>query len=1139
MTHRPFRRIVSFSKPLALVLFTATLMPLALADVNPHPRMIRDPDLSKTQIVFRYADDLWLVPREGGLATPLASPPGSESSPQFGPEGKAIVFSGNYDGNSDLYKISTDGGVPQRLTWHPAPERLTDWTKDGDLIFYSFRQSMGPRVTQLFRMSSEGGMPVRLPVPYGAKASISPDGNWLAYTPYDRDSRTWKRYQGGMQTDIWLFNLETHEFRVAADSAGTDSEPMWHGKQLYYLSDAGPAHRRNVWVVDPFGGNQSRQVTRFKKQDIRYLSMGPGPKGQGEIVLQNGAKLFLLDLASEKLTEVKVRIPGARPTLRAHRVDASKRLNSYSLSPSAKRVALIGRGDLWTAPAEHGSPRNLSRTSGVYERGATWSPDGRSIAYFADEGEQYELFITPSDGKGDTKQLTKDGQRFRTNIDWSPDSKKIVIQDNAGRIELVDVESGKKTEIVDSPGRENPAISWSADSRFIAYSLAGEGLRNSSIWIYDVEKAKARQLSSELFNDTQPTFDRKGEYLFFASNRHFSPSYGDLAADFIYAGTDMLLVVPLKADQASPFAAKSDEESFDDDGKADEKQDKKTDDKQDKKDKKDKGKTKDKKKGDKDDSSEDAKKDKKDEAPKFEIDFDGFEKRAMAIPVDPGNFGHLAVNDKGQLIYARFPARGSGDKPAIKLFDLSDDEKKEKDVAKDAGGFELSADGKNMLVLKHGSAFIQKAAAGAEKDAKKIITDGMTTLIDPREEWRQIIWDVWRLERSYFYDPNMHEVDWDGVRDRTLAMLPDAATRADVDFLIREMIAELNIGHAYYRPAPPEHKSPRMSVGMLGVDFALENGAYRITKIYEGGPWDVDARGPLSQPGIKASEGDYLLAVNGVPVDVSKEPWAAFQGLVGHPIILTLSEKPTPGDEAREIIVEPLRSEFSLRFRSWIEANRAYVEKATDGQVGYIYVPDTGIRGQNELVRQYYGQLRKKALIIDERWNGGGQIPTRFIELLNRPVTNYWALRNSDSWIWPADAHHGPKTMLINGLAGSGGDAFPFYFRQAGLGPLIGRRTWGGLVGISGVPGLIDGAGVTVPAFAFYEKNGTWGIEGHGVEPDIDVLDDPSKMVDGGDPQLDRAIDEMLAAIKKNPFNPVPHPDYPDRSGMGIPVDER
>jgi len=521
---------------------------------------------------------------------------------------------------------------------------------------------------------------------------------------------------------------------------------------------------------------------------------------------------------------------------------------------------------------------------------------------------------------------------------------------------------------------------------------------------------------------------------------------------------------------------------------------------------------------------------------KVAIDFEGFEARAIQLPVRRGNFANLAVNDRGQLFYARVPSQGSDDQPSIRLFDLKDEKREEKTVATGSSSFQISADGKKLLVIRGMGATIQDAAPGATGEA--VVTAGMTASVDPRAEWRQMFLDAWRIERDFFYDPNMHGVDWKAVREQYGRMLEDAVNREDVSYVISEMIAELNVGHAYYFGGDVQAQ-PSVSVGLLGADLELNDGAFRIARIYRGGPWDSDARGPLDQPGMKVKEGDYLLAVNGVPIDTTKDPWAAFQGMAEQTVTLTVSSRPKPDSDAREVVVKLLAADGHLRYREWIERNRAHVEKQTGGRVGYIYVPDTGINGQNDLVRQFVGQRGKDALIIDERWNGGGQIPTRFIELLNRPLTNYWARRDHADWAWPPDAHFGPKVMLINGLAGSGGDAFPWYFRQAGLGKLVGTRTWGGLIGISGYPPLVDGATVTAPSFAFYEKDGSWGVEGHGVDPDIEVLDDPALMVNGRDPQLDTAIKVVMDELKRNPPPAPKRPPYPNRRGFGLDPKDR
>lgn len=1220
--------------------------------VSPHAGMLRYPDVSATHIVFSYANDLWIVPREGGSAAPLASPPGQELYPKFSPDGRSIAFVGNYDGNQDLYTISLSGGPSARVTHHPGTEILTGWAPGADgagdrLMFQTNSFSGRDRILELWTVGAQGGLPVKAPVPYGANGAVSADGQWLAYTPHSIDTRTWKRYRGGMATDIWLYSLRDGTSRKITDWEGMDTLPMWQGSTVYYLSDQGASHKLNLWSFDTATGRRA-QVTNFDEFDVKWPSIGPGPNGRGEIVFQYGPRLQLLDLGTNVMRAVDVTIPGDRPRLRERATQVSGNVSDWDISPSAKRVAVAARGDLWTLPAKHGSARNLTRTSGANERTVSWSPDGKSLAYLSDETGEYELYTRPADGKGEPKRLTHDGRAFRYLGGWSPDSKKIVLYEKSGEIKLIDAESGDVTLVDTDPLAQGPVtVNWSHDSAWITYERGDEENRLTSVWLYNLESGEKHRVTGPMFSSQSPVFDRKGDYLYFATNRAFAPMYGELDTGFIYAGTEVIAAAPLRKDVKHPLLPKSDEEE----GKKDDKKDK------DKADgaKKDNGD--DEKGGDKakDEAAQDdgvsgtwtgtatggplpaggaaitmtldvgadgsvkgslsagdmagtiksGTYDKgsgaltlelefpggvlatitgtiegksftgraispqmpgpvelkaertagakggdqdgaggKDSKPreKVTIDLEGLEGRTYQLAIPRGSFGQVAVNDKGELIYARIPTRGAEGSASVKLFDPADEKQEEKEVASGGGGFILTADGKHILLVRGSSALIGPAQAGSKTEA--VVTAGMLASIDPRAEWRQVFNEAWRIQRDFFYDPTMHGVDWPAMRERYGKMVDDCASREDVGYVISEMISELNVGHAYYQAGASGEETPTMQVGLLGCDFELAQGeggasAYRIARIIRGAPWDLDARGPLTAPGVDVKEGDYLLAVNGAPLDTAKDPWAAFQGVVGRGVTITVSEEPILNDKARDVVVEPVANDYRIRYRDWIERKRRHVEERTGGKVGYIYVPSTGVDGQNDLVRMFYGQKGKQALIIDERWNSGGQIPTRFVELLNRPVTNYWARRDGVDWMWPPDAHFGPKCMLINGLSGSGGDAFPAYFRQAGLGKLIGTRTWGGLVGISGNPGLVDGAGVTAPTFGYYENDGTWGIEGHGVDPDIMVIDDPAQMKDGADPQLDAAIEHILGEIQRTPYRAPKRPTYPNRSGMGLPDSDR
>jgi len=1149
----------------------------------PDASMLRYPDISADRIVFVYANGIWSVPIAGGVAQPVADPPGFESFPRFSPDGASVAFCGNWDGNRDIWVVPITGGEPARATGHPASEILNDWSPDGRLVFTASGMGPYPRATMIYTLPPGGGLPSELPVPYGANAALNRDGSKLAYTPHSTDTRTWKRYRGGMATDVWVVDVATGAATRVTDWEGTDTIPMWHGDWLYYLSDAGPEHRLNIWRVNP-STKAREQVTRFTDFDVRWPSMGPDDGSPGRMVFQHGPELCVLDLASGKVAKVDVQIPGARARLREQEENAADSIQSWDISPTGKRAIVQGRGDVWTLPAEHGVPLNLTRTQDIAERDPSWSPDGSLIAWFDDSyGSGYELFVAPADNVGAKRRLTSTDGCFKESITWSPDSSMIAMTDKTGRLWRVDVASGDTT-LVDKEnwGESISAPSWSSDSTWIAYVRSDDATAQSVLRLHDVEAGTSVPLTSTAFDVGSATFDRAGDFIYLHRVGNFRPSYSSIDSTWIYDNASMMLAAPLRTDVKAPWL-----EVEIDVEKPSEKKDK----------------AKDSAKGAKDDGTTDEKKPEAtpegepttpkpdaekpaapapDAAPAQEgasdatgtpaepatepgdtaagdskpgrkstrtvkIDVDGFESRMVPVPgIAVGEFGGVAVNDKGNLVFARRAARGRDEPNAgIRIADVKEKKPTEKSVT-GGGGFALSADGKKMLVVEGRGAKIGDASAGAT--FKPVVASPTSVTVNPRTEWKQLVRDAWRVLKDYFYDPTMHGIDWDAVRNRYAAMVDDANSREDVAWIISEMISELNVGHAYYQGGPSE-SAPSVGTGVLGVVWAQGEAAgpdgspvkgWRIERILEGGPWDADARNPLRAPGVDVTEGMYVIAVNGQPIGASPDPWSPFRGLADKPVQLTVGKSPFTDDSTRTVNVRTLSSEDSLKYRAWVEANRAYVAKASDGKVGYVYVPNTGVDGQNELVRQFHGQRGMQALLIDERWNGGGQIPNRFIELLNRPTTNWWARRDSNPTPWPSDAHRGPKAMLINGLAGSGGDMFPWLFRDTKLGPLFGTRTWGGLVGISGNPNLIDGTRITAPMFAFYENDGTWGVEGHGVDPDIEVMDDPGLMrggpVRGGaDPQIDAAVKHLLAELERNPVRDVPVPPYPQRGGMGIP----
>jgi tricorn protease len=1141
---------------LAILLVSSTLY---AADTQPHAGMLRYPDISATHITFVYADDIWIAPHDGGTALPLASPEGGEIFPRFSPDGKTIAFSANYDGNSEIYTLPIHGGIPFRVTYHSNFERLCDWTHDGKLIFAMSGMAGLQRQSQLFQVTSNGGLPETLPVPYGGYGIVSPNGEWLAYTPHNRDFRTWKRYRGGLASDIWLFNLNNHTSRKITDWEGTDTLPMWHGNIIYYLSDAGINHRLNIWSYN-LQTNERRQITHFKDYDIKWPSNGPGKDGSGEIIFEYNAKLYILNLSTGESNPVNIQIPGARPKIRPIRKNVSSSLHDWFPSPNAKRVLVESRGDIWTLPAKNGSPRNLTRTSGYAEREPSWSPDGKWITYFSDASGENELVLLSADGKDEPKTITSLGIGYRYQPVWSPNSKWMIFSDHESRYNLLNVES-KESKIFDRRNISNwrggtpLAFSWSHDSQWIAYNVPNTDSM-SVIKLYNVKDSTAHQVTNGMFDDYLPTFDRKGDFLYFFSNREFSnPESSDAGLTFIYKNTAILHAVPLRDDVSNPLKPKSDEEIIKGD---DEKEDKDTEEDKDKDKDKDIDKEEKTKKKDDPDSKEDndtvdddkdsgkeksdkEDKDKKDNKKKeeikpVEITIDNFEHRAFRLPVQRGKFGFLAVNNDGHILYIRYQESGS----KLQIFDPAAEKKEEKTVLEKINWAQLLPDGKKMLVSSENkTGFIDAKASQKVEDS--IVTSPMYSLIDPREEWNQIFTDAWRFMRDYFYDPNMHQVDWPAVRKQYEAMLPDCVSRRDVAYVISEMISEVNAGHTYYSGGDFDERTPSMPVGYLGADFVLEQGFYKIKKFYEGGLWDTDQRSLIHQLDAAQREAfSYLFAVNDIAVDTAKAPWAAFEGLAGQTVTVTVGASANI-EEATNVVITLLNAgqEASLRYWDWIESNRKYVEEKSDGKVGYIYVVNTAGQGQQELFRQFYGQMNKEALIIDERWNGGGNIADRFIELINRPVYLQIFERYENDWRIPTLSHQGPKCMMINGPSGSGGDIFPYLFRKAKLGKLIGTRTWGGVIGISKNPAFIDGGRITVPFITFYETDGTLTMEGHGVDPDIEVIDDPAQMVNGGDPQLDAAIEHMLDEIRKNPYIPAKRPAYPDRSGMGIEEDQK
>ena len=1071
------------------------------AQVN--ARLLQHPDVSESQITFSYGGDIWVAPKEGGNAIKLTSPSGIESFPRFSPDGKQIAFSGNYDGNTDIYVLPSGGGVPTRVTHHGMNDRMVDWFPDGKYILgASSRESGKQRWNQLYKISATGGLPEKLPMEHAEFGSLSSDGNQIAFVDRTRLFRTWKRYRGGTAADIWIFNLKTMASENITQNTANDELPMWKDDVIYYLSDNGPMQRFNIWKYDT-KSKKHKQITNFKKFDIHFPAIGPK-----DIVFEAEGKLFLLDLATENIREVKITVVTDLITLKPKKESVEKFVQNMNLSPDGNRAIVEARGEIFSLPSSKGIVKNLTNTPGTAERFPAWSPNGQYVAYWSDATGEYELHVKDMSKGGKSSKWTNLGPGFRYNLYWSPDSKKLAFVDQTMHINIFNQETGM-TRAIDQDltlfegGLRGWSASWSHDSQWLTYSRSQDN-GNGAIMIYNTKSGKLHQATRGFYSDINPVFDPTGKYLYLVTNRSFRPVYSDFDNSWSYPNATHLAMIPLRDDIESPMAVENDTVAMKIEEEKEESKEKEM---------ADSGK-------DKEKEEMDTEEDKG-----VDIDFENFERRLVVLPPDPGNMGNLTALE-GKVVFMRYPNSGSSDGASeLKYFDIK--EKEEKTIFSGANGYVVSADGKKVLIRQGQNIGI--VSVGPDQKMKdKLNLSKMEMTVDPQKEWKQIFTDAWRFQRDFFYDKKMHGLDWDAIREQYGAMIDNAITREDVNFILGEMIGELNASHTYKGGGDQEYGS-RKAVGYLGVDWAQEKGQFKIKNIVRGAAWDNETRSPLDEPGVDVSEGDFVLAVNGIRLTDYPDPWAAFEGLADETVELTIS-KTGNEEDAKQVLVKTMRDETRLRNLAWIESNRKRVEEASGGKIGYIYVPSTGIDGQNELVRQFYGQWDKEGLIIDERFNNGGQIPDRFIELLNRKPLAYWAVRDGKNWQWPPVGHFGSMAMMINGWSGSGGDAFPDYFKKAGLGPLVGGRTWGGLIGISGAPTLIDGGVVTVPTFRMYNPDGTWFKEGYGVDPDIAVVEDPTLLAKGVDPQLERTIKEVMKMIKEKGEIHPKEPAREDRS---------
>jgi tricorn protease len=1082
-------------------------------------KLMRYMDVSDTQITFVYGGDIWVMPKAGGTAIQVTHSPGEESWPRFSPDGKSIAYTASYNGNQDVYVMPVGGGLPTRITYQSHRDRMVDWHPDGEhILFASPRESGIGRLSQFYLVGKKGGFPQNLKIPYGELASYSPDGNHLAYITKVTENYPFKRYRGGLTSDIIIYDLKNNTAENITNNLANDGKPAWAGETVYFLSDQAEDMRLNIWAYNTKNKSAS-QITHFEDFDISFLSAG-----NQDLVFEAGGVLYLMDLRSQKYQPVSVSVVSDLSVEIPRAKEVSNSILNMSASPEGKRVVFEARGELFNVPSSEGYVINMTKSSGAFDREPAWSPDGKHIAYWSDKSGEYEIYLQANEGNAEPRKLTKRNKGYGYSLFWSPNSKKLAYIDETNDISVMDVESGKVSIAgntqwnVGHGSRSGYTISWSKDSKWIAFSQGGDNA-NNAIYLCDTETMTTTRATSGYYDDSGPVFSEDGKYLFYLTNRRLSALYSDMGDDtWIYPNATQIASLSLTDDTPSLLKPKND---------AVKKEDKKKDDKDKGEKEKDSdagenGKKKGKKDGDAEDDSNDV---------VVKVDFDGLESRLVLLPPKAGNMSSL-MPFKGKLVYRRYPNTGAGGKSSSLM--CYDFEKREEETAiADVNSVSVTADGKSLLVSSKGKYGIIKPAPKQKID-KPVPIDGLVMDWAPREEWRQIFMDTWRRHRDFFYDPNMHQVDWEAMRDRYGALLKDARTRWDVTNIQSNMVAELSAGHTYSRGGDVQ-AVPQRETGFLGIDWEMKDNLYRIKRIIKPAAWDTQVRSPFDQPGVDVTAGDYILAVNGVNLDPEKEPYAAYEGLFGKTVALTVS-KTGNSEDARQVVIKCLtrQQEGSLRYLEWIENNRKLIDKLSNGKLGYIYMSNTGSQGQAELVRMFYGQLDKKGFIIDERFNAGGSLADRFLELLKRPVVYNLHWRHGKDHTQPIKTNTGPLGMLINGWAGSGGDGLPWAFQELEAGPIVGERTLGILVGPATGHRLIDGGSITVPGARLYDNDGHWFWEGEGVAPDFEVWDDPNILVQGRDPQIEKVVEEVMKLLETNPGRMTPAPQLEDRTAKGL-----
>lgn len=1084
----------------ALLSFIFGLLILNSALAQTETRLLRFPAAFGDRIVFSYAGDLYVVSSKGGTARKLTSDIGYEMFARFSPDGKQIAFTAQYDGNTEVYLMPAEGGVPRRLTFTATLDRddvsdrmgpnniVMGWRGSNQIIYRSRKDHWNDFKGDLLLVSVDGGLSEKLPLPRGGFCSYSPDLRKLAYNRIFREFRTWKRYRGGQADDVWIYDFESKQTTNITGDPAQDIFPMWAGNTIYFISDRDENRRFNLYGYD-LSTKKTRKYTNFAEFDIKFPSLG-----NDAIVFENGGYIYRFDLKSRKAEKVPIFISDDQVLGRGGWTDVSRQITNYEIAPDGSRALFGAHGEIFTVPAKYGNTRNLTNTSGVHERASKWSPDGKWIAYIADASGEDEIYIVPQDGSGPAKQLTKGADTYKFSLLWSPDSRKLLWSDKKLRLQYVDVASGNVTQVAEAKVWEITDFSWSPDSKWIAYSQQEEK-KMQTIYLYSCEKKETIPVTDGWFDSGRPAFSEDGKYLFFVSDRTFNPIYGQTEFNYSYSNMSKIYLVTLMKDVPSPFRPRSDEVKIREDVKEPVKDV---------------------------NSAPEKKQDGRPGAVEIRVDADGIVSRIAEVPVAAAAYDHL-VSVGSRLYYER--RRGAESK--LVMFDL---EKIKETELGDADGYEISADNRKMLVGQRGSYAIVDLPTGKLDLSESLNLSDLKFNLDREAEWKQIYNESWRQMRDFFYAPNMHGVDWEKVRRSYEPLIPYVRHRADLTYIIGEMIGELSAGHTYVGGGDLPRKQ-RIKMGLLGavVEKDAATGFFRIQKILKGQNWDRAVRSPLTDIGVDARNGDYILAVDGKPTDRMKDIYECLVNTVGKQVRLKLNSKPEDAG-SRETVVVPIEDERPLYYYEWVQGNLEKVTKATQGRVGYIHIPDMGVTGLNEFVKYYYPQLRKEALIVDVRGNGGGNVSPMVIERLRRDPAMIDIARNTSPSFNPGGLIPGPKVALLDEFSASDGDIFPYRFRYYKLGKLIGKRSWGGVVGIRGTLPISDGGYLNRPEFSRYDLEGKeWIMEGHGVDPDIVVDNDPAKEYAGIDEQLNRAIEEILKEMKATPVVLPPPPPYPTK----------